>query len=169
MSEVEFNCPSCDDMFTSRVELSQHVRKNHHRDQVCQTEAFNNNEALTVNVEYPCFYCEQTINDSKEQLLQHHGECRESGLCYQDNSKKHFQPVLFFNFHPTYPPPFIFPTYVPCYTCSETFKNKIDLRRHFDNVHPETVLFWCEVCLTNFGSDRGQSHMRNNHKGLLRY
>ena len=40
-------CPSCVDTFNSRIELSQHVRNNHHTDQVSQTEKVFNSEKIS--------------------------------------------------------------------------------------------------------------------------
>ena len=167
-----FNCPFCDEKFESKVNLNQHVRRNHHRDQVCQTELHNTKHTkneVKPETEYLCFYCEQRISSCKEKLQKHRFECCEVGRVLQEKTQNYLQPFhalkTFPALHTFYPPPFTLPTDAPCYTCSERFLNKIELRRHYTESHPDFILFWCDVCLTNFGSERGlKSHMRNNHK-----
>ena len=79
----------------------------------------------------------------------------------------HFPPT---NFHrPSFPPLNPFPPSISCYTCGngKLYNSKIDLKKHYDESHPELILFWCEVCFTNFASERGlKSHMRNSHKNF---
>ena len=168
-NKVNFRCTLCDEKCESKVNLSQHVRKIHHKDQVSQTQANPVKIEIELNSEYPCLYYGQTISSFEEKLEKHYGECREYGLVYYENNNKSSQPSPFLDqFNDLkyfYPPPFTLPTDAPCYTCSERFQNKIELRRHYDESHPDIILFWCDVCLTNFGSDRGlQSHMRNTLK-----
>ena len=170
----KFRCPLCDEKCESKVNLSHHVRRNHHKDQVCQTQARDNENTereekteTKPNLEYPCFYYRQIIR-SKDEMQKHNIECCEVGIVHQENTE-YFHPchVLqpFPALHNFYPPPFTLPTDAPCFTCSERFKHRNELRRHYTDSHPDLILFWCDVCLTNFGSERGlQSHMRNYHK-----
>ena len=169
---VNFKCSLCDFKHESAVELSAHVRENHYKDQVSQTKT-PSNEITTIQrekkdetYEYPCFYCGQIIS-SKESLQSHQIECHNSDLGFHDRiyRETYFHPVL-----PAFPhhPPFLLPLEVSCYKCCEKFKNKSELRTHCNASHPDLVLFWCDFCLTNFGSERGlQSHIRNKHKDYV--
>ena len=157
--------------FDNAVELSGHVRENHFKDQISQTiipkvnkfpEAQGKSE--TYNSKYSCFYCGYFLS-SEENVKKHRLECHEPYLGFKDNiySQTYLQPLML----PlsTYPPSFPWPTEFSCYTCYEKFKTKVYLREHYNSSHPDIILFWCDVCLTNFGSERGlQSHMRNEHK-----
>ena len=158
-------CTCCDVKFASTVELNQHVRENQFKDQISQTVT-QKVEILSElkNYRYPCFYCGFNIK-SKENLQKHKVECSEPGLefldiVYRQTPFQHLQTST-----SSYPPPFPWPVDFPCYTCDEKFENKIALRRHYDSSHTDIILFWCNVCFTNFGSERGlKSHERNFHK-----
>ena len=104
--------------------MSEHVRRNHYKDEVCQTELIDNIEML--NVEYPCYYCDKSIQNTSEQLSKHREECRESISLSNENNKDFFQPVpvATIQFDPFYQLSFIFPRDVPCYTCSAILKTK---------------------------------------------
>ena len=177
VAEVNFKCWLCDDKCESAVELSQHVRRNHYKDQISQTiqvaanvftQTEDESETNTCEYFYPCFYCGKIIS-SAEELKMHLVECHESGLKFQDDyyREPYLQPPCFlppYSFSSAFPLPVDF----PCYTCDAKFKNKSEVRRHYNSSHADIILYWCDVCLTNFGSDRGlQSHMRNNHKGYF--
>ena len=130
-NKVNFRCTLCDEKCESKVNLSQHVRKIHHKDQVSQTQANPVKIETELNSEYPCFYCGQRICSSEEKLEKHYGECREYGLVYHENNNKSSQPSPFLHQFSDlkyfYPPPFTLPADAPCYTCSERFENKIEL------------------------------------------
>ena len=157
---VKYRCPLCDVKFESAVELSAHVRGNHYKDQVSQTiktpsvEISRQTEEKDQTCEYPCFYCGQIIRSSKESLQSHQMKCRNPDLVFNDSIHRetYFQPQPILPAYP-YHPPFLLPLEVSCYTCSEKFKNKSELRTHCNASHPELVLFWCDICLTNFGSE----------------
>ena len=158
LSLVEFKCVFCDVKFESAVDCRKHVRDTHVRDQVSQTtkpkEKLNDKDPL-----YPCFYCGFYMTNSKD-VLEHRLACIAPGLCFQEEIHQAL-PTHGFSF----PPPFNIPTEEPCYTCDKILENKVTLRNHYNTVHQDMILFWCEVCLTNFGSERGlKSHMRNQHK-----
>ena len=55
-------CPYCNFEFSSRVDVSDHVRVNHVKDEVCQTQ-----ESPIKSV-YPCFYCEKEIMNTTDCL-----------------------------------------------------------------------------------------------------
>ena len=151
----EYSCMLCNERLES-IEL-----KNHVKDKDCQTI-----DLIENFDEYLCYYCEVKIK-TKDDLETHRNVCCENIKTNCQQSETFSQPLPSFHptFHPDYPPPFAIPTDAPCYTCSERFRNKTDLRSHYSRNHPELILFWCDVCLTNFGSERGlKSHMRNNHK-----
>ena len=121
--------------------------------------------------EYTCFYCGYRIN-SQENLQKHKTECREAELAIGDQKCGDISNRQAYSFpHPltleppsSYPPAFTVPVQVMCYTCNKEFKNKSELRRHFTSFHPDFKFFWCEICLANYGSERGlQTHMRNQH------
>ena len=70
---------------------------------------------------------------------------------------------------PSFPPLYSFPPSTSCYTCGngKLYNNKIELKKHYDESHRELILFWCEVCFTNYASERGlKSHRRNSHKNF---
>ena len=137
---------------------------------------------------HTCFYCEKGIN-SKKELQNHSKLCHETLLNVRNQEKykvadfnmkssEHsilfpqtlfpppiLPPLLFPQ--PSFPPPYPFQTSISCYTCGngEHYSSKIDLKKHYDEAHPELILFWCNVCFTNFARERGlKSHMRNSHK-----
>ena len=167
----QFTCSICEDQFKHRIDLSQHLRINHCKDQVSQTEV-----PKVITSDYFCFYCDEEIN-TIEKLQEHQVECPEIGIYIEQN----VDPPLPTTLPWTRPPPsFAFPGFSlpgfpfqgfpipmdsPCYTCSEVLETKTKLREHYDLKHSEIILYWCDVCLTNFGSDRGlKSHLRNAHK-----
>ena len=79
----------------------------------------------------------------------------------------HLFPPTLFPRHP-FSPLVGFQKEVSCYRCDDKFPHEVVLKDHYEKVHPEIILFWCKVCWTNFGSERGlQSHMRNDHKECL--
>ena len=90
-NKVNFKCSFCDDKYECAVELSQHVRRNHYKDQISQTrQAFANiftqteEKSETITCEYPCFYCGNIICSS-EDLQKHKLECHEASLPFQDD------------------------------------------------------------------------------------
>ena len=121
--------------------------------------------------EYACFYCGYRIN-GQENLQKHKTECHEAELGFRDqeccdiNSQTlSFTPPLPFVPPSLYQLSFSIPVQVMCYTCSLEFKNKSELRRHYNSFHPDFKFFWCDICLANYGSERGlQTHMRNQHE-----
>ena len=59
--------------FDSGVSLRQHIREKHHKDQVSQTRTSSvedlkqtDDNTENLNCEYPCFYCGENVNSSKE-------------------------------------------------------------------------------------------------------
>jgi vacuolar-type H+-ATPase subunit I/STV1 len=159
LSLMEFKCVFCDVKFESAVDCSKHVRENHVRDQVSQTTKPKENLS-DKDDSYPCFYCGFYMTNSKDVIEHRLVCCIEPGLAFLKEIHQAF-PAHGFSF----PPPFRIPTEEPCYTCDKILENKVTLRNHYDTVHQDMILFWCEVCLTNFGSERGlKSHMRNSHK-----
>ena len=136
----------------------------HQRNQVSQTEApkIKKEGVVTKISDYSCFYCQKEINSSNDTLLKHFDECPQIGVFYEEHPQPYFHPFPdFYHYDGT---GFALPTDEPCYTCNERLENKLELRKHYTENHPELVLFWCDVCLTNFGSDRGlKSHLRNQH------
>ena len=160
LGQVQLNCPVCSEKYENKLDLNQHVRSNHYKDQVSQTPAFepdiNENEKTEHIIdEYSCFYCGEQVSSNLEKLRKHSLDCKELGLPHA------MAPTSLVN----YPPPFISPTDAPCYTCGARLPNKIELKNHYDSVHPDLILFWCDICYTNFGSERGLlSHRRNIHK-----
>ena len=159
------SCEFCDKQFKCKADLSLHIRMMHHRNQVSQTEEPKiKKEIVNARIsDYSCFYCQKRINSSNEVLQKHYDECPQIGEFYEENppSLKYDYP----NFNDYYGTGFALPTDEPCYTCNERLEDKLELRKHYTANHPELVLFWCDVCLTNFGSDRGlKSHMRNQHR-----
>ena len=160
--EIQVECPFCGVEFPNRVDLSDHVRCNHVKDQVCQTQPANEPlQKINIESSYPCFYCGKIITSSNEMLKEHSKHCLIPipKHCEMAIYKK---PLIQSQYHPQ---SFMFPIDFPCYTCPKVLSNKQDLRMHYDTSHPEKIMFWCEVCLTNFGSDRGlKSHMRNQHQ-----
>lgn len=150
-------CPYCNFEFSSRVDVSDHVRVNHVKDEVCQTQ-----ESPIKSV-YPCFYCEKEIMNTTDCIEKHQKDCMEPTLSFKHTTHTSYKPPPKLNSFSG--PSFLLNTDFPCYTCPAIFTNKSDVRTLYDFSHPEKILFWCEVCLTNFGSDRGlKSHMRNQHK-----
>jgi hypothetical protein len=147
-------------------------------------------ETQTIEIEefdYPCFYCEEEIK-TKSELENHSQVCCEKyldatyGSEYKcDNFhtrvgeprdlKRHVENHHIWDFPPLLMPPpsfslpFSFPALnVSCFTCGEKMNFKSELKSHYSESHPEILLFWCDTCFTNFGSERGlKSHMRNNH------
>ena len=186
--QVILECNLCDMICESAVDLSQHVRAKHVKHQVSQTRiqdvavSTQTEEILEITeTEYPCFYCGQIINSSGFNLARHLSECSELGLLDEDTNNEPKTPTEpYFPPSPPLPPllfpPPLFPPHpfsplvgfqkqVPCYRCDENFPHEVVLKRHYEEVHPEIILFWCNVCWTNFGSERGlQSHERNEHK-----
>ena len=181
-----FECNLCDMIFESRVDLSQHVRDIHVKHQVSQTRikevevSTQTKESLKL-AEYPCFYCGQTITSSEPNLAKHLPECSEMGLAVVNWLDEHtnsepkipkvpLSPTPHLSSPPLLPPHLFSPLVgfqkeVSCYNCNEKFPHEVVLKKHYEQMHPEIILFWCNVCWTNFGSERGlQSNMRNAHK-----
>ena len=70
-------CYICEDKFKSKVELSQHIRGNHVKEQVTQTKR---QKLITSEFfKYPCFYCDEEISDLKI-LQEHQDKCTETGI-----------------------------------------------------------------------------------------
>lgn len=176
----KLKCSICNDSYESVVSLSEHKRKYHFKDQVSQTRTINCEASTQIDVnnepfleEYPCFYCAEIISRSP---LDHYEVCDQLGLPLHENGETETyveQIVSPFPNPTSFPPPTLFPPAFgfpiiidePCYTCGERLRDKIQLRRHYNCAHPEIILFWCDMCLTNFGSERGlKSHMRNAHR-----
>ena len=62
LSLVEFKCVFCDVKFERAVDCSNHVRKNHVREQVSQLTR------PKENASYPCFYCGFYMTNSKDVI-----------------------------------------------------------------------------------------------------
>jgi hypothetical protein len=154
----EFNCPSCDELFKCKVDLSHHVRRNHSKDQVSQTEAPTAGKDQFLK--YPCFYCEKEITSLKI-LQQHYSECPKVGIIYEEEVEHFDEKVEYVEEepNPSYQNHFSWvsnhlyqdclsfplPRDEPCYTCSEILKDKQELRMHYNSNHPEIELHWCDV------------------------
>ena len=131
VNTVKFRCSLCDLKYESAVELSAHVREYHYKDQVSQTKTTTveistqtgeKDETLTFG--YPCFYCGHIIRNL-ESLQNPQIECHESGPLFHDSNfiekATYFHPLLLPSF--AFPPPFLLPLEVSCYTCSTTNVN----------------------------------------------
>ena len=148
-------CPHCNFEFSSRVDLSDLVRVNHVKDEVCQTQESPIKSVLLLLWE--------RNNEHNRLSWKHQKDCMEPTLSFKHKRNTSYKPPPKLNSFSV--PSFMLNTNFPCYTCPAIFTNKSDVRTHYDISHPEKILFWCEVCLTNIGSDRGlKSHMRKQHK-----
>ena len=76
----KFKCESCDFFAESTVRLSHHIKRNHFKDQTCQTSNLGNSEKRSewFFSEYSCFYCGYIIW-TNESLQKHISECHETG------------------------------------------------------------------------------------------
>ena len=92
--------------------------------------------------EYPCFYCD-TIIKHKEEIKVHKRSCREIVIAPGDS-------------------------YI-CDKCSENCKNEEEFNKHKTLNHapwapPGTKIFWCNLCIMNYGTQEGlRTHRRNWH------
>ena len=182
-----FQCTMCDFNAESGTQLRTHTRKTHCKDQTSQTtETSETCDSENNKSEYHCFYCgflikcDQSLhNHQLECCVNHNSEKqRPSTLfatsdltstkvkcytCHQQFANKRERRKHYDSTHMNMMLPF--PTDAPCYTCDDILATPTDLRDHYNNYHPEILLYWCDVCLTNFGSDRGlKSHLRNSHQ-----
>ena len=57
-----------DQEFQSKVDLSDHVRVNHVKDQVCQTISEGGRKKPNSEPDFPCFYCGKVIMNSEKAL-----------------------------------------------------------------------------------------------------
>ena len=133
---------------------------------------------------YQCFYCEEMIVN--EPVLENHRKvCCDKYLdeTFKSDLRNDFRirepsdlnkkvdthtnfgfPPIMMSQH-SFPRPISFTELdVTCNTCSAKMDFKSELKAHYGEFHPEIVLYWCETCYTNFGSERGlKSHRRNEH------
>ena len=139
-NEFKFKCSLCDSDFVQAVELSEHIRSNHSKDQVSQTRTLNKivytqTEEKIETCEYPCFYCDYVITSCKD-LMQHKGDC------------------------PVFPD--------KCDQCDAKFRYRSDLIDHYKTNHPEITLVWCDFCQAGFDAlEELQCHIRTEHRNYL--
>ena len=131
------------------MELKEHVRRNHQKDQVCQTqpiqtEVFPDIEEKPVEENftppYPCFYCGKLINSASDLVTHKTNDCQTSLEEYQDT----------------------------CDHCSLEFKERSDLIKHYKGSHPELAIVWCDFCQAGYGElSELQTHIRLEHREYL--
>ena len=137
-NEFKLKCSLCDSDFVQAVELRNHIRSYHCKDQVSQTRTLNKivstqTEEMIETCEYPCFYCDYDIT-SFEDLMQHKGDCP----VYQDK----------------------------CDQCNAKFTHRSELINHYKINNPELSLVWCDFCQAGFQTlDVLQCHIRIEHIG----
>ena len=142
-NELKINCSLCDADFMKAVDLRQHIRSNHCKDQVSQTRSQNKivstqTEEKIETSEYPCFYCDHVIT-SLEDLMKHKYECPVFDR-YQDK----------------------------CDQCDAKFEYRSDLINHYKANHPEISIIWCDFCQAGFETiGELQSHIRIEHRDYL--
>ena len=142
-NELKIKCSLCDADFVQAIELRQHVRAKHCKDQVSQTRTFNKvvstqTEENIETCEHPCFYCDYVIT-SFEDLINHKGDC----------------PVLDINQD-------------KCDQCEAKFEYRSDLIDHYKDNHPEISIIWCDFCQAGFETlEDLQCHIRMEHRNYL--
>ena len=102
-------CPHYNFEFSSRVDLSDLVRVNHVKDEVCQTQ-----ESPIKSV-YPCFYCEKEIMNTTDCLEKQQKDCMEPTLSFKHTRHTSYKPPPKLNSFSG--PSFLLNTDFPCYTC----------------------------------------------------
>ena len=120
----EIKCQHCDFKCESIVQLGQHVRSNHFKNQVSQTKNLNIDREISFTM-YPCFYCSKVIQ-SLHDLEEH------KTVCY---TIKDFAPF-------------------PCNMCGAQCPEEADLGMHRTTYHELGTfnaelgieIFWCDVC-----------------------
>jgi predicted RNase H-like nuclease (RuvC/YqgF family) len=85
--ETVFTCPFCEGEFKCKIELSQHVRIKHVRDQMSQTETQKIPKRDISS--YPCFYCDKELK-SYEILLKHRTDCPEIGIFEEEDDSTQY-------------------------------------------------------------------------------
>ena len=136
----ELKCKVCAISFESSVTLTQHIRENHQKKQVCQTRKAVANVTIQTNVEeiiceYRCFYCDYVIV-SYEDLMNHKGDCPVLDIC--DDK------------------------------CEAKFKHRSDLMDHYKNFHPEITIICYDFCQAGFDKIEDlQCHLRIEHRNYL--
>jgi DNA-directed RNA polymerase subunit N (RpoN/RPB10) len=138
-------CFYCEKILNSRVDLGTHRK-------LCQNTFLHNKAVINFKCEKCCSYFKDSI--SLMTHLKNH-QILEFSTLYQPFAVP----------PPPYASPFPHCVQTYCYTCGKSVDSKAELKRHYGESHSEIVLYWCEVCYTNFGSERGlKSHMRNIHQ-----
>ena len=140
--ETVYTCPFCEDKFKCKIELSQHVRIKHVRDQVSQTEIQKIQKSDISD--YPCFYCDEEIK-SYETLLKHRTECPEIGVFEEEYASPHDIDNTEFGYQDTF----------PCDECEAQCVSLQDWGRHKKTYHPdpEVTTLWCDICPLYFEKD----------------
>ena len=139
----ELKCKVCAISFKSSVTLTEHIRENHFKDQVCQTRKPVANANIQTNdkeiiCEYPCYYCDYVIA-SFEDLMNHKTDCPVLDNC--DDK---------------------------CDQCEAAFNQRTDLINHYKNIHPEITINWCDFCQAGFDKiEELQCHIRIEHRNYL--
>ena len=142
-AKKEFKCSKCDFEFDSLVELGQHIRILHSKDQVSQTTSIDviRNDVFS---EYPCHYCRKILTSVLD--LEDH-----KPICY---TIRDFGPF-------------------PCDVCGAQCSDEAGLGDHRTYYHKlgtysenlGVELFWCDVCPLNFkSSPELDEHLRGCHK-----
>ena len=84
---VNLSCQFCDHRYESRVELKEHVRRNHPKDQVCQTQTIQTEVCPDIEEKpveeifspsYPCFYSGKLINSASDLVTHKTNHCQTS-------------------------------------------------------------------------------------------
>ena len=120
----EVKCSHCDFKCESTVQLSQHVRIIHFKNQVSQTKNLNIDSEISFTM-YPCFYCRKVIK-SLHDLEEH------KSVCYTIKDFAQF----------------------PCDMCGAQCPAEADLGMHRTTYHELGTfneelgieIFWCDVC-----------------------
>ena len=138
----EYKCSHCDLKFGSLVDLREHVRIVHFKNQVSQTKTIRVLKDPLLS-DYPCFYCGKIIT-SDHDLDDH------KPVCYQI---KDFAPY-------------------PCDICGAQCPEEESLGMHRTAYHGTGTfsenrgmeLFWCDMCPINFRNSKElDDHFRNCH------
>ena len=138
----EVKCSHCNFKCESTVQLGQHVRSNHFKNQVSQTRTVNIHRELNFT-EYSCYYCRKMIK-SLHDLEEH------KPVCY---SIKDFAPF-------------------PCNVCGAQCQDEADLGMHRTTYHELGTfneelgidVFWCDVCpITCRSKSELDVHIRGCH------
>jgi hypothetical protein len=176
----KFKYNLCDIYVESGVELGQHFRRNHYKDQVCQTSECETSDEPS-KFEYPCFYCGYMIS-SAEELQKHVTECIslseevefpcnvcETSFISMVELEHH---IIFYHYEWELPDEPIFNYEFPCDVCDTNCRSKVKLEEHIRAYHytfyTEADLQTCDFCGLKFGTLGGlRSHIRGLHKEML--